>query len=260
MDQREFLQILGGFIATPVEEVFLEYKNDYQLYWYHLLCSIQDFNLIWSCKEFKFHSLCRCHQVADDLSVAHEHVHAVVSGRVLLESWKKQLRRKGIKLHKSTFKRIICADHLAGIFRYLCCKDGQKVGRRGVDGLVTGPHTHYERRVDVRSWLHDSRGQICAWTRDEIETKMKLKLDVPLHDYDTCLCARGRRGIENREEANRKRRAFYDTDEGKAVKERYKRKKMQRDLVIQELQKLGRGPKAELKRKEIERLIKMLKD
>jgi hypothetical protein len=260
MDQREFLEILGGFIATPVEEVFFEYKNDYQLHWFHLMCSIEDFNFIWSCKDFKFHSLCRCHQVADDGSTAHEHVHAVVSSRVLLGTWKHRLWKNKIKLHKSTFKAIICADHLAGVIRYLCCKDGQRVGRRGVDGLVTAPHTHFERRVDVRGWLHDSRGQICAHIRDEIESKMKLKVNLPLHDYNSCRCARGRIGIANRVEANRKRRDFYATEEGKAVKERYKTKKMQRDVVIQELQKLGKGPQAQLKRTEIERLIRMLKD
>jgi hypothetical protein len=259
MLRREFRELLGGFIATPVEDVFYEYKNDSQLKFYHLMCSIEDFTFIWSCKLFKFHSLCRCHQVAYDGSVAHEHVHAVVSSRVLLDSWKRQLRRKGIKFNKTTFKKILCPDHLAGVFRYICCKDGQKVGRRGVDGLVLGPHTHYERVVDVRSWLHDSRGTICARIRDEIEAKMILRVNLPLHDFETCGCARGRIGIANREEANRKRRAFYATEEGKRVKQSYKRKKIARDEVIRQLEELGKGSYAVLQRKEIARLVKMLK-
>jgi hypothetical protein len=261
MDEREFLQILGGFSAIPVEDVFLEYKTDDKLEWRHLICSIADFNFIFSCKDFKFYSLCRCHLVADDGSSTHQHVHAVVSSRVSLGTWKQRLSRRNIKLQKSIFKRILCADHLAGVLRYLCCKVGQRNvrRRRGVDGLVAPPHTHYSRRVDVRSWLHNSRGRICSKVRDEIEVKMKLKLNSDLHDYDTCICDRGARGIERREEANRMRRAFYDTEQGKRVKESYKRKKMQKDVVIEELQKLGKGPKAELKRAEIERLIKMLK-
>jgi hypothetical protein len=258
MLQREFREILGGFIATPVEDVFYDYKNGSKVQFYHLMCSIEDFTFIFSCKEFKFHSLCRCHQVADDGSIAHEHVHAVISGRILLDTWKKQLRRKGIKFNRTTFKKIICPDHLAGVLRYICCRDGQKVGRRGSDGLLMGPHTHYERIVDVRRWLHDSRGLICARIRDEIEVKMKLKLNLPLHDYETCQCANGRVGIENREEANRKRRAFYSTEEGKRVKESYKRKKLEKEKIVRRLLKIGKGNKAQLKRKEIERLLLLL--
>jgi hypothetical protein len=258
MLRQEFREILGGFIATPVEDVFSEYKNGSQLKWFHLMSSVEDFTFIFSCKEFKFHSLCRCHQVADDGSIAHEHVHAVVSGRVLIDSWKRQLRRKGIKFNKTTFKKILCGDHLAGVLRYICCRDGQKVGRRGSDGLVMGAHTHYERVVDVRSWLHDSRGRICARTRDEIEVKMKLKVNSPLHDFETCKCANGRVGIENREEANRKRRAFYDTEEGKRVKESYRRKKKEKERILKRLLKIGKGQKAELRRKAIKRLLELL--
>jgi hypothetical protein len=258
MLRKEFREILGGFIATPVDDVFSEYKNDAHLNWYHLMCSIDDFAFIFSSNEFKFHSLCRCHQVADDGSIAHEHVHAVVSGRVLLDSWKRQLRRKAIKFNKTTFKKIHCGDHLAGVLRYICCRDGQKVGRRGSDGLVMGPHTHYERVVDVRRWLHDSRGPICARTRDDIEAKMKQKINLPLHDFETCKCANGRVGIENREEANRKRRAFYATEAGKLVKESYKRKKMEKEMILKRLLKIGRGPKAELRRKAIKRLLELL--
>jgi hypothetical protein len=258
MLKHEFRQILGGFISTPVEDVFCEYKNDSQVKWYHLMCSIEDFTFIFCCKEFKFYSLCRCHQVADDGSIAHEHVHAVVSGRCMIDSWKKQLRRKKIKLNKTTFKKILCADHLCGVLRYICCKDGQKVGRRGADGLVLRPHTHYERIVDVRGWLHDSRGQICAWTRDDIEDKMRIKINLPLHDFETCECDRGRLGIEKRNEANRKRRAFYDTEEGKRVKESYKRKKIAKEEVVQQLLQIGKGIKADLLRKEMARLLQLL--
>jgi hypothetical protein len=259
MNKAEFLQLLGGFTPTPVEDVFNEYTIESQLKWYHLLCSIEDFTFIWGCKEFKFHSLCRCHQAAGDGTFVHEHVHAVISGRVLLESWKRQLRRKQIRLSKTTFKKILCGDHLAGVLRYICCRDGLKMARRGSDGLASIPHTHYERRVDKTSWIH-SRGRFCAKIRNEIETKMKIKANFPLHYFETCKCDRGMLGIEKRREANRKRRAFYETEAGKLVKESYKRKKKLREEVIQGLQKLGKGPQAELQRKEIERLINMMKN
>src|SRR6266478_3544587 len=73
MEQCEYHQILGGFIATPVEDIFKEYKTETKLTWFHLMCSVNDFIFILSCKEFKFYTLCRCHQVANDKSTAHEH-------------------------------------------------------------------------------------------------------------------------------------------------------------------------------------------
>jgi hypothetical protein len=259
MKQDEFLQLLGGFIPTPVEDIFEEYKNESGLHWYHLMVSISDFNLLWSCKLFKFYSLCRCRQIADDSSISHEHVHCLISCRILLKSWKQSLWRKKIKLYKTTFKRIICGDHLCGILRYISCKDGQKIGRRGVDGLVLNPHTHYERRVDVIGWLHNVRGKNCVLARNNIEAKMKLKLNLPLHEFESCSCDRGKIGIEKRRESNRKRKAFYETDKGKEVKTRYKKKKLAKEVVINKLKEMGKGGnKAELLRIEIARLIEML--
>jgi hypothetical protein len=257
MDQKYFLELLGGFVAAPVEDVFEEYKTNPKLKWYHLICSVADFPLLWSCKDFKFYSLCRCHQVANDGSIAHEHIHAVVSGEVLLSTWKQRLCRKKIKLNKTTFKKIICGDHLCGVLRYICCRDGQKVGRRGNDGLASSPHTHYERRVDVQHWLH-KRPKGCARTRDNIERKMMLIADGPLHDYETCICHYGKIGQEKRKEANRKRKAFYETDEGKQVKQKYKRRKQTKDDIIAKLVELGAGGKAELLRMEIRRLVELM--
>jgi hypothetical protein len=259
MNQHEFKELLGGFIPVPVEDVFEEYVKVKDLHFYHLMCSVADFKFLWSCQEFKFYSLCRCHQVADDGSTAHEHIHAVVSCRVLLDTWKRQIRRKQIRLYKTTFKKIICADHLCGVFRYICCRDGQRIGKRGADGLVLSPHTHYDRKVDVRGWVHQAKGRICGQIRREIEVKMKLKVNEPLHDFDSCQCDNSRIGNEKREEANRKRKAFYETEAGKEVKERYKKKKLAKDEVINKLIELGKvGTKAELLRKEMERLMKML--
>jgi len=221
------------------------------------MCSIVDFPLLWCCKLFKFYTLCRCHQVADDGSVAHEHIHAVVSGGIKLKTWKQQLSRKNIKLHKTTFKKILCGDHLCGVIRYICCADGQKSGKRGSDGLVLAPHTHYERRVDCPGWLHN-RGKYCCTIRNNIEDKMKLKLDVPLHDFEKCMCDRGKVGLEKIKEANRKRKAFYETEEGKAIKKKYKEIKQAKEDVIKRLIHLGSGVKAELLRNEMARLIKLL--
>ena len=139
-----------------------------------------------------------------------------------------------------------------------CCRDGQKAGRRGTDGLMMSPHTHYERRVDVRGWLHP-RGRDCAGVRGEIERKMKIIAKVPLHDYESCSCDRGKIGEEKRKEANRKRKLFYESEAGKTMKEKYKKKKIAKEEIIKKISELFRGlNKAELKRIGLNRLISMI--
>jgi hypothetical protein len=254
MERREFIQLLDGFVAEPVEDVFYKYKNDPQLNWFHLLCSITDFNIIWSCKDFNFYSLCRCHQVTDEGSIVHEHVHAIISSRVLIQTWKQRLYRKKIKLEKTTFKKIICGDHLCGALRYITCKNGLKY--KSGKGIAAIPHTHYERRVDLKNWLHP-RGKFCGQIRKEIETKMKLKSNLPLHDYESCKCDRGKVGINNRLEANRKRKEFYESEAGLDWQERRKKRKIEKGEIIEKLHTL-KSVKNESLRKELERLINLL--
>ncbi len=259
MDQEEFRTITGGFLATPVEDLFYIYKNDKRLHWYHLLCSIEDFKLIWFTNLFKFYSLCRCHQKADNNCFTHEHVHAIVSCSVPLSTWKRRLIRHKIRLCKTTFKKILCGDHLCGIVRYICCEEGLNGARKDADGRLTRQHIHYERMVDVESWLHP-RGKRCLSIRKLIEFKMKIKINVPLHDYLTCTCDRGLIGERKRKNANKKRRDFYNTPAGKLVKQRYKDKKEAKKEIIQKVLLLveGKGDKAELRRENLESLLKSL--
>ena len=83
---------------------------------------------------------CRCKLAADDGSEAHYHWQGLVQyPKRKLGSWKRQARRVNIKFSssKNTFKKIKCLDHAVGVLRYLAWKDGQRVGRRGGEGLVT---------------------------------------------------------------------------------------------------------------------------
>ena len=255
MEQSEYHKILSGFIAVPVEDIFKEYKQFTKLNWFHLLCSLEDFVLVLSCKEFKFYTLCRCHQAASDNTFTHEHIHAIISSEIQLLTWKRRLIRKKIRLTKTTFKRILCGDHLCGVIRYICCKDGQI--KKGVDGLVRRPHIHYDRRVDVRAWLHQ-RGPYCCPIRKAIAVKMRKNVNEPLHDYKSCSCDRGFIGQQKRKEANRKRREFYNTEAGKLVKQRYKEKNDTKEKIIQQILDLEVGHKSELRRQEMVRLLKML--
>jgi hypothetical protein len=256
MKHKEFSQFLGGFIATPVEDVFLEYKSESRPFWFHLLASIEDFKLIWSCSDFKFYSLCRCHQIAEDGNSIHNHVHAVISSRVSLPTWKQRLFRNKIKLNKTTFKKILCGDHLAGVIRYLSCKTGLKNRTRGAGAIAKIAHTHFERKVDVKCWLH-RRGKKCNEIRGDIERKMKIKLNVPLHDYENCKCPRGQIGINNRKEANRKRSAFYKSEKGLDWKEKIRKKKIVKDEIIRKILEI-KNVKNELLGKELERLVNLL--
>ena len=225
---------------------------------------------------FKIFWCCRCHLVADDGSTGHEHWHALVQfegGHTLL-GYKKRLQRAKQQLHrKTTFKRILCADHVVGVLRYICCKDGQHQTSRGQDGLMGAPHTHYDRSVFQNHLLHDVRGKHCVTTRDNICAGLTEHLSTDwltenqcaghssiedLHDFDTCLCDRGKKKIEAKRIANEKRRNFYKTDEGRAVKTKYRQKNAMKGKLIEEISKTTLNKKAELNRDSIIKLLSML--
>ena len=94
-------------------------------------------------------------------------------------SWKRQARQVNIKFSspKNTFKKIKCLDHVVGVLRYVACKDGQQVGRRVGDGLVTHPHTHYARQPIDEKHRHE-RGRNCSKIRDEISEKVATFLGL----------------------------------------------------------------------------------
>ena len=131
--------------------------------WYHLLGNIDDAYFLTSVSSLKIYSICRCHLEADDGSFAHEHFHALVHIENTTKlGMKKKFQRLGISLNpKTTFKKIHCLDHVVGVLRYICCKDGQKMTRRDGDGLMGKPHTHYSRSVFDEEWLR-SRGKQCG--------------------------------------------------------------------------------------------------
>ena len=95
----------------------------------------------------RIYSWCRCKLVADDGSESHFHWHGLLhftKGKFL--SWKRQAHRVGVKFSspKNTFRKILCLDNAVGVLHYMACKDGQRVGRRDDDSLVTHPHTLLE--------------------------------------------------------------------------------------------------------------------
>ena len=237
--------------------------------WYHALVAIVDLPIILAIPELKIYAWCRCKLVADDGSEAHYHWHGLVHfPNRKLQSWKMQCRRAGVKLSssKNTFKKIICLDHAVGVLRYMACKDGQRVGRRDGDGLVTHPHTHYSRQPISPLHRHE-RGKACGDVRDEISLKISDFIDLnaksnwtneKLHDEETCLCSRGKMEKAKKAEANEKRRAYYKTDAGLETKRKYKEKAAVKRQILDHLSMLNVSKKAHLCHEKIENLIKML--
>ena len=186
-----------------------------------------------------------------------------------LESWRRKARRLNIKFQstKNTFKKIKCLDHAVGVLRYIACKDGQKVGRRDYDGLVTHPHVHFARQPIESSHCHDTRGKICATVRDEISCKIAEHIDfdlfprwreTELHDAVACLCDRGAKGKAAKALANEKRRTFYKTAAGMAMKAKYREKAAIKRKIMDQLVALKVSKKAHLCKETIENLLSQL--
>lgn len=237
--------------------------------WYHALVAIVDLPIVLAIPELKVYAWCRCKLVADDASEAHFHWHGLVHfPNRKMQSWKMQCRRAGINFSssKNTFKKVICLDHAVGVLRYMACKDGQRIGRRDGDGLVTHPHTHYSRQP-IDPFHRHERGKACGDVRNEISLNISRFIDFDaksnwtneeLHDIETCLCQRGKIGKANRAAANEKRRAYYKTDAGIETKRKYREKAAVKRQILNQLSMLNVSKKAHLCHEKIENLVKML--
>ena len=270
-DNEAYKTLLRTMQLKPL--TYKEIANDWETRldeWYHALIAIEDLPIVLAIPNFKVYAWCRCKLVADDGSEDHYHWHGLVhfpSGK--LKSWRRQALRVGIKFisKKNTFKKIKCLDHAVGVLRYLACKDGQRVGRRDNDGLVTHPHTHYARQPITECHRHE-RGKICAEVRNEISENIASHLNLDekpnwnprnLHNVETCTCDRGVIGKKKKEEANVKRRAFYKTEAGIAIKKEYKEKARIKRMILNQLAELNVSTKAHLQLETIENLVKQLR-
>ena len=237
--------------------------------WYHALISDVDLPIILAIPDLKIYAWCRCKLVADDGSEGHFHWHGLVHfPNRKMESWKRQARRAGVQFasSKNTFRKITCLDHAVGVLRYMACKDGQRIGRRDGDGLVTHPHTHYSRQPIEVHHRH-GRGKECANVREVISLKIADFIDLSrkknwkhneLHDSETCLCTRGKTGKAKQAAANVKRRAYYKTEAGLETKRKYREKAEVKRKILNQLAMLNVSKKAYLCHEKIEQLVKLL--
>ena len=251
---------------------YRDVANDWEMNgneWYHAMIAIEDLPIVLAIPNLKIYAWCRCKVVADDSSEGHFHWHGLVhftEGK--RESWRKKARRAGIKFSspKNTFKKIICLDHAVGVLRYLTCGDGQRVGRRDGDGLVSHPHTHYARQAIDHRHLH-ARGKRCVEVRNDISDGIASFIDLNnkpnwstqgLHDDETCVCDRGKIGKAKKADANEKRRNYYKTEAGIAMKKTYKEKAAIKRQLLNHLSMLNVSKKATLCHETIEKLVKLL--
>ena len=242
---------------------------------YHALVNEADIVTLFTIPNLSIFWCCRCHLVADDGSTAHEHLHALVQyDGATHNAFKQRLKRAGTRLHaKTTFKKIICPDHMVGTLRYITCRDGQRVTKRDADGLMGAPHTHYSRSVFESYLLHKRNGKQllgCGDIRLGILQSVKRQLKEEwvmenvsghphyLHHHETCLCDNGEIGKKKKKEANEKRREFYKSERGQEVRKAYKEKNDKKREMIKILSALKVNKKAELTKETIETLMNLI--
>ena len=109
-----------------------------------------------------------------------------------------------------------------------------------------------ENTVDVREEISSEIASFIDW-REKPHWK-----ETALHDFDTCLCDRGKAGLLKRAAANEKRRAYYKTPAGIETKERYRKRADVKRKIINQLQLINVSTKAKLCKETIENLVKML--
>ena len=154
---------------------------------------------------------------------------------------------------------------LSWCIHYIACKDW-KPGRRDGDGLQTHPHTHYSRQPIEETHRH-ARGKICGGVREKIsrgiaehinrQAKSKWH-ELSLHDFDACLCDRGKARLAKKKVTNEKRKAYYQTPVGIETKRKYRERANVKRQIINQLQAINVSTKAELSKETIEKLVKML--
>jgi hypothetical protein len=279
VNTREYYEILktANFIPASYLEIAESLMKNGIREMYHALVNENDIDTLFSIPNLKIFWVCRCHHIADDGSTAHEHLHALVQyqNKKTHRAFKDRLKRSDQLLNpKTTFKKILCPDHVVGVLRYITCRDGQRATRRNADGLMGAPHTHYKRSVFGRNLLHRrNRKQIlgCKDVRRTILRGVSIKLSEEwkskhvsghshhLHHHETCQCEFGKIGRKKKKEANEKRRAFYKTERGQTIKNRYKETAKLRNELIEKLMAHKSGTNlAEIEKETILKLLRKM--
>ena len=123
--------------------------------------------------------------------------------------------------------------------------------------------------------LHSrNRKQIggCGYTRREIQERLWENLsdewlkknvsgdaEYAFHHYESCICENGVIGKQKKAPANKKRKEYYEKEEGKQTKNMYCEKAKQKNILIKELRRIKKcRSQADLSKETIAKLINML--
>ena len=276
-EYNELLQVVD-FQPASYEEVAESLMKNGVREMYHAMVNELDIGTMLNIPNLKIFWICRCHHVATDKSsTSHEHLHALVQyqNKKTHQAFKQRLKRAGKRLDKkTTFKKIICPDHMIGTLRYISCGDGQRATRRNADGLMGAPHTHYKRSIFDNCLLHKRNNKKilgCAGIRLAILRGVRNKLTAKwksdnvsghhhhLHHHETCVCDFGLIGKEKKEAANEKRREFYNTERGQEIKNKYKDRAQKRREIIEKIMMLQTGYNlAEMEKESLLNLLKRM--
>ena len=281
LSDKEYTQLLQDVNLTPAsfEEISVSLMQNDVKEMYHALVNEKDIPTVFAIPHLKILWICRCHHVSKkDGSTSHEHLHALVQyqNKKTHSAFKLRLKRAGKRLHaKTTFKKILCPDHMVGTLRYISCGDGQRATRRDKDGLMGAPHTHYRGSISNPRFLHkrstkqivgcaDVRKGILRMTKKNLTEEWKTKNvsghSHHLHHHKTCLCDFGVLGIQKKKAANQKRREFYKTQKGQEIKNMYKERAQTRRELIEKVMELKTGSNlAEMEKETIVNLLKKMK-
>jgi len=140
---------------------------------------------------------------------------------------KKYWQRKFIKNLKYKTKKIICGDHLVGVYRYLGCSRG---GERNAKKKQLA-HIHFNRHV-APEFVKHSRGFACKDVRQFIVEQMFPSGRIPDHNPDTCTCKNGKQSVRKYRERRSVNSEFYKTPVGIELAS----KSIQRDKLEVQLQ------------------------
>ena len=259
-----FLEIADGLMTNGVREM------------YHAIVEENDIVTLFTMSNCKIYWCCRCHHVAEDGSTAHEHLHALVhfDAGATLGAYRQRLKQLGTRLHaKTTFKKIICADHMIGTLGYICCGDGKRATKCYADGLMGSPHTHYDHCVFEKSLIHKRNVKEvdgCADIRLSISKSIESQLSddwknanisgnlLYLHHHDSCLCDNGVTRKQKKSEANTKRRAFFNSTHGQQIIKKCKEKSNKRRELFKILSSLRVGKNTDLTKETIDKLMNLV--
>lgn len=216
---------LDGVSPKNPADIYDMYLKNPQLNWYHVIIPNISLPILLENKLIRcIACYCKCRRKkvdrsTDIVSYDKDHYHLLISTDKKVESWKKSLKKRGIRLSHTIFRKIKCADHLCEIFEYISCGDYAE------NRIIVVKHEKYDHSIFDQGWLHTSHLD-CLNVKGEIRSSMlkncQNQNDV-LHDYETCECPNSKNGRLKKTIANKKRSHYHRKSKKTRLNEEFQR-------------------------------------